>query len=304
MAPVVIETHAMRVVVTPSFGARVVSLIDKRTGRDWMAPGSESASTGEDAVYLGAEAVGWDECFPTVSPWDASRTPWQRTLRDHGDLWGRPWHVQAETETALTTGFDAKDFRFVRALEIHDAQLQATYAVENLGGSSLPWMWALHALLAVTPEDRLVLADVDQVEASFLERKGQSISPRRLPWPGPSDNVPLALDRIHPATATFAGKLYASNVARSHASIGHEGSWLEIGWLAADTPHLGLWLNYGGWPQVGPTHHIAIEPTTAPVDHLGEAIVSKTARSLEPGETHRWAVSLTLRHDPVLPTQS
>src|SRR5664279_4148592 len=86
-----IENDKLRVGIAPAYGARVVSLLDKTSGREWITQGVRSGNTGEDAVYLGAEAVGWDECFPTVGPWDASATPWRRRLRDHGDLWGRPW---------------------------------------------------------------------------------------------------------------------------------------------------------------------------------------------------------------------
>ena len=88
---VVIENEAMRIVLQPEYGARVVSLLDKASGRDWIFAGPQSRNTGEAAVYGGDEAVGWDECFPTISPWDASATGWKRRLRDHGDVWGRPW---------------------------------------------------------------------------------------------------------------------------------------------------------------------------------------------------------------------
>ena len=92
---VTIESEAMRVAVLPAFGARVVSLLDKCSAREWMFEGGQTSDTGEDAVYGADAAVGWDECFPTVSPWDASQTAWQRRLRDHGDIWGRPWTVDA-----------------------------------------------------------------------------------------------------------------------------------------------------------------------------------------------------------------
>ncbi len=66
---------------------RVTSLLDRASGREWMTAGGQSPQTGDDAVYLGDEAVAWDECFPTVGRCNVSATPWRRTLRDHGELW-------------------------------------------------------------------------------------------------------------------------------------------------------------------------------------------------------------------------
>ena len=118
MEPLVIESEAMRVAVLPAFGARVVSLLDKRSAREWMFEGGQTSDTGEDAVYGADAAVGWDECFPTVSPWDASQTAWQRRLRDHGDIWGRPWTVDAHDARSLTTTYATAEFAFSRSLSV------------------------------------------------------------------------------------------------------------------------------------------------------------------------------------------
>jgi len=59
----VIENDRLRVAVTPAYGARVVSLLDKLSGREWMTTGPESPNTGEEVRYWGDEAVAWDECF-------------------------------------------------------------------------------------------------------------------------------------------------------------------------------------------------------------------------------------------------
>lgn len=293
---VTLEHSTMRVTVSPAYGARVTGLIDKATGRNWIAPGGESPSTGEDAVYLRDEAVGWDECFPTVAPWDASGTVWGRTLRDHGDLWGRPWQIDAQTATSLTTTFATSEFRFTRGLSLDGDTLAARYVVENRGSVPLPFMWALHGLLAVTPDDRIVLPGVDRVAASYFSHRSKTIIAPTVAWPGPNDELPLALDTIRPAAEHFAAKLYASNLPEPRVSVGSDNAWLDIRWKDTEIAHLGLWLNYGGWPAKGNVHHIALEPTTAPVDHLGQAIETGTATTLAPSVTKNWSVTLTLRH--------
>jgi galactose mutarotase-like enzyme len=290
MAGVRIENEALAVTVAPHYGARVTSLIDKRTGREWMAGGGESTNTGDDAVYLADEAVGWDECFPTVAPWDATTTAWSRRLRDHGDLWGRPWRVDSQSVSSIVTSYATAEFTFTRALVLEGAALQASYSVRNEGSRPLPFMWALHGLLAVSPDDRIELPGVTGVEATYLVHRGRAIFAPHLTWPGPDSAVGLALDRALAAEEHFAGKLYASGL--NTATIGDTRGALHLEW-SRDVEHLGIWLNYGGWPEAGGPHHIALEPTTAPVDHLGQAMVRGTAITLAPNDSRRWGVTLT-----------
>lgn len=294
MGIVPIENAEVRVEIDPEFGARVLSLIDRRSGRDWMAKGPQSSQTGEDAVYLADEAVGWDECFPTVAPWDASATALGRKLRDHGDLWGRPWAVEALSTDSVTTCRDDRAVRFTRRLSLHGATLAADYAVTNTGATALPFMWALHGLLAVTPEDRIEMAGVGSVTATYIADGGAALVSSQLDWPGPDNAIGVALDTVRGIEAQFAAKLYASEIPGARATIGGSRGWIELAWDGNEVRHLGLWLNYGGWPEPGYSHHLALEPTTAPVDHLGEALAQGTAHILDPGVTSRWRVTMTL----------
>jgi hypothetical protein len=75
--------------------------------------------------------------------------------------------------------------------------------------------------------------------------------------------------------------------------VGGENGWLDLEWSGID--HLGIWLTYGAWPAPGSSiHHVALEPTTAPVDHLGQAIGRGTALVLQPGASTSWRVTMTL----------
>lgn len=290
-----IENEAFRVGVMPEYGARVVSLLDRAGGREWIAQGGQSGNTGEDAAYLADEAVGWDECFPTVAPWDASGTAWGRRLRDHGDLWGRPWQLDASSAEAITLTYAARQFRFTRELRLEGAALIARYSVVNLGTEPLPYLWALHGLLAVTPEDRIVLPGVDRVSATYLSLDGEQLAVPELAWPGSRDVLPFPLDHVQPASTVFAGKFYASGIAGRSALVGHPGQWLEIDWDGS-IEHLGIWLAYGGWPAPGGHHEIALEPTTSAADHLGQAIDAGFL-PLAPGERRDWRVTLTLKSE-------
>jgi galactose mutarotase-like enzyme len=292
MEIVVIENEDLRVGVMPDYGARVVSLLDKASGRDWILSGDPSPNTGEDAVYGADEAVGWDECFPTVAPWQADDTIWGRRLRDHGDVWGRSSAVTARTASALTTERADATFRFRRTLSLDGKVLTAAYEIENLSSCEMPYLWALHGLLAVTPSDRILIDGIDRVAATYLADHDDTLGPRMVTWPDPAGTLPFALDRVQPSNRRFAGKFYA-DVPGRRAAVGHGSAYLVLTW--DDGLALGIWLNYGGWPSAGGPHHIALEPTSAPADHLGEAL----ATSVPPGDHRNWAVTLTTSREPL-----
>ena len=291
-----LANEELSLAVDADYGARITSLLDKRTGREWMVQGARSADTGRDAVYGAAEAIGWDECFPTVAPWNAERTAWGGRLRDHGELWGRPAEIAERTRTSITTIAEGELFSLRRRLELEQTTLRVRYRLDNRAGETLPYLWAAHGLLQVTPRDRILLPGRERVTATYLGREGKPMLASSLDWPGPNPAWPEALEAVQPASAHIAAKLYVENWPAGAAFVGNgQEGWLRIGW-SKEIDSLGVWLNYGGWPVPGDTHHIGLEPTNSPVDHLGDAI-ARGAPPLPPGGGREWFVEYTLRAD-------
>lgn len=289
-----LRSETALVSVDPAFGARVVGLQDLRSGREWLSTGPRSTGTGEDAVFGEAQAKGWDECFPTVAPCDAGGTAWNRRLRDHGDLWGRPWSF-SQAGNRLTAWFEGAGFRFERVLSLAGARLEAAYAVANTGTGTLPYLWAQHALLALRPGERIDLPGVDAVTVTQAERDGRPVEHLTGRWPNLSPSLPFTLDRVEETGACFAAKLYAPVAGAFRARVGGTDGWLAIGWQGGEVEAVGIWLAYGGWPQNGSAvHQVAVEATTAGADSLADALGTGRHRLLAPGEIHRWTVVMEL----------
>lgn len=293
MTITLIENSHLRVGVAVAYGARVISLVHKSSARDWMTAGGQSPATGEDVAYQGDEAVAWDECFPTVGPWDASATPWRRRLRDHGDLWGRPWTLERSNAETLELSYAAPEYRFVRTLRLDGPTLIADYAVTNHLAEPLPYLWALHALLAVRDGDRIELPGVKTARSSYLRLGDKTVPPTALNWSGKNPVLPFPLDEVQPPETVFAAKFLAGNLPAGRARIGQPGQWLEYAWDAS-LRDLGIWVTYGAWPPPANDHHeVALEPQSALADDLGQAIAAG-APPLAPRETRRWQVTLTV----------
>lgn len=272
-APVCVglENARLALRLVPEAGARVVSLVDRRSGREWIVPGPLPKGLGPRARFLD-HASGWDECFPSVA---VCRHPaWGGALRDHGVLWARPWRLERRTPGRLVLAFEGAGVTFRRSVILREQGLLLRYETENTSQTSRPWLWSQHCLLACEPGDRLITRGL----GPWRTAEGQPVSP-------------AAVDPVRGPEAAVAGKLFAAVRGRAEAELrGPDGGGLRFSWHAASAPHAGLWYSYGGWPTDAPLYQLAIEPTTL----AANALPGAGAARLAPGATHRFEVELTL----------
>ncbi|MDE0111368.1 MAG: hypothetical protein OXI87_15860 [Albidovulum sp.] len=277
--------------VEPDFGARITSLSDIATGRQWLVEGQLEGDKGSDAIYAAAEARGWDECFPTVSI--CEHPDWCGSMRDHGELWGRPWTVR-RTGNRLYASYKGEFFEFQRTLELRGSAVHAKYRVANIGATPFKYMWSQHCLLAVEPGEKLVASDsVSELRSSGGYHLGSPVGPSSVDWPF---FLPFDLDLrvVHNCGAGLALKLYGSAAASTTVGIDSANGGIRFSWYGIELSGVGIWLNYGGWPPDNPVHHVAIEPTTVAVDHLEIADALGKARKLDPMDAHNWEVRISM----------
>ena len=285
METVSLENSKMSVSLVPDFGARIVALCDKRTGRDWIAAGASFGSAADDAGYGAREATGWDECFPTVGQCVASGGGAQR---DHGDLWGRPWTVTKASRTMLAAHFARPDYRFARTLLLAGGGLDCQYQVDNISNAPLSYLWAMHALFSLTPGDRIDLPAGTPCQTTYRS-DGQAAS--TVAWP---DGAAFPLSLVQPVERAFAAKLLIDRGPEQGIRIGDTTGSLLITAERQLSGSVGLWLCYGGWLSCQSVHQVAIEPTSAPADDLAAAEAMGRAVTIPPGRSATWWTKLAL----------
>ena len=288
-----IASDALEVALAPEAGARVTAIIDRATGRNWLAEGEPTLLGAEEASYGLNEAAGWDECFPTVSPCDAPMAPWRRRLRDHGDLWGRPWRVSQRTATRIETVHSGDGLRFSRSLAVTGASVEVVYHAENSLETTTPFLWAMHPLFALRAGETIVVPNARSLAPTYSALHGEQLEAETLPWPEGDRRVPFPLDCVQGPEARYAGKFFFGERGLTSASLGGPTRLLDMTWQGVD--HLGLWITYGAWPRFNDVLHVALEPTTSPDDTLEQAAARGRAAVLAPGGSRTWRVSLTLR---------
>jgi galactose mutarotase-like enzyme len=251
-AACILRSAVLEVVVVPDLGAKVVSLKNLCTGREWMYQPNSSRNLFQnkpDDDFAQSTLVGWDECLPTISA-----CTWRgRSLPDHGEVWNAAWHLDAAAwkEGVIKTSVQLplSPFEFTRAIEIQNDTLSVKYHLLNLSGDRQEFLWAMHPLLALQTGDRLELSHEIR----------QSIG--RQSW---LDSLNFE-GKVPASVKVFAGPLQQGQ-AEVFNPVSDDSLIFE--WDAADCNTLGIWLTRGGWHG---HHHVALEPSNGAPDSLAAA---------------------------------
>ncbi len=286
---ITLENDSLRIVLVPASGGRVASLVNLRTGREWLwRPQQQmrfpSVSTG--ASFSDGPLTGIDECLPTVR----SCSIGTRVFGDHGDAWAQVWRVVATSEQEVTLQVDIPygGLRLTRTARLEGSRLTLCYELLNRGAGPEPWLWSFHPLFHFEPGDRFELPpSVTRLRVFEAQNMTGAAAGSHIAWPNPADGVDLArLD--FGAHAPGYLKAFAENISVGqsfiYAASGRER--LELGFDPVATPHLGVWITHGGWRGV---RHGALEPCTAATDALSDLPAPPL---LAPGASARWWVSL------------
>ena len=221
-----IENAALRFSTLPELGAKGISLLAKRTGREylWRDTARAYRTRNYDDPYRSYNYSGWDECFPSISPLYYPEEPWRGIrIPDHGELWCLPWRADATPQSLhLWTDGVRFPYRFERHLEfIGDETLRCGYTVTNRAPYPFSCSWSVHPLLVVKPSNRLLLPGQPavRVELSLNGRLGPYLTEHR--WPITRDTTGSAMD-LRAISATAPGvmdKLYTSELDAGWAAI-------------------------------------------------------------------------------------
>ena len=268
-----LANELVRVAVVPELGAKLISLEDLRTGREWLwhpTAGLKLFRNESGHKFENSPLVGLDECLPTIAP-----CSWrQRNLPDHGEIWNAASKVDLGAwETGLirtSVSLNISPFDFERTIELCNDQVRLTYHLKNRAASEELYLWAMHPLIQLQSGDELELP----------------VSTRALL------NGAACLDSLTSGKQDGeCHKVFASKVTEGWAAIrnARSGDRLRFDWNPAENDTLGLWLNRGGWHG---HHHFALEPSNGEPDALTVAAQNKRCGILAPNASVIWQVCI------------
>jgi galactose mutarotase-like enzyme len=293
---IALESAAMRVVIVPNLGAKIVSLYDKEHLLEWLVPPMrplKQTTYGDD--FVSQDMSGWDEMFPTI----VACSQQGAALPDHGEVWSVPWQVeQQDGEVVLAISGRALPYRLRRAAALSAPNcLELRYSVENCGQQAFPYLWAAHPQFAADADTRLLLPPevtqmVNVIDGDPLWGKAGA----RHDWPEAraADGRAWRMDRVRAPENRACRKFYIPpEQAVGWAALVHEarGCSLRLEWSPQALPYLGLWIDEGAYNSLPAA---AFEPSNAYYDSLARAVANGKASVLQPGESQRWTLRVSL----------
>jgi len=271
----VLKSRQVELAIVPALGAKIISLKNRNTGREWLWHPDNSLKLFKNKPaddFSLSPLVGIDECLPTIAP-----CSWQdRQLPDHGEVWSLPWNLNDSdwTQSKITTGIRLKisPFEFERTVELMGNSVQLSYKLTNLSSADESYLWAMHPLIRTEKDDQLEFpsSTIERINAGKWDASVTSIIPE-------GESL----------------KAFARPVSEGQATIRNTrtGDRLEFSWNPAENNTLGLWLTRGGWHG---HHHLAVEPTNATDDALTIAVQRDEGGHVSAHGTKKWTVTLRL----------
>lgn len=345
------QNATLCLIVIPKLGGKIVSLRSGENAQTewlWKNPTLPYQTAALDDSYTERHDTGGiDECFPSV---DACQLPNNaavfagQELPDHGELYGRPWRVERQAIDgngcailSLSRRCSTLPCVFHRTLKVHPGNggVELQYQLKNLGPEALPFSWCLHPAFAIAPGMKLHLPENHRLRCSYASTQAPLQTGDTLVWPYTASDWDLSRIPARSSETDFAAKLLSATNLQEVARKGEpvmvglerpankkkggekkgreeQGELLFFEWQPEQTPHIALWLNYGGWAPEGkaPYFNLVLEPAIGNVDSLAELFEAAEKNSqtplsqtqipqVAPGETRRW--SLTLRVESTLP---
>ncbi len=255
-----------------ALGAKIISLKNLETGREWMwrPPGPLRLFRNDPGdAFDDSPLVGADECFPTISPCE-----WMgRSLPDHGEIWGIPCTVD---EHAWDQGFikttahcKTSPFIFERIVSLHDNEVRLDYRVKSLSRKKEIFLWALHPLLEVKAGDRIELPrNIESIRIESADGLPGMRPGSIRPWPVPVAGVDLESIDFSMHEPSFV-KFFAEPLNEGRAALANSrsGERLVFEFDTRRNGALGVWINRGGWHDY---EHVALEPTNLACDSVAD----------------------------------
>ncbi|MHB0856525.1 MAG: DUF5107 domain-containing protein [Anaerolineae bacterium] len=275
----------LQVVVAPTIGGRIVSLIHRPSGHEFLWRNAAlpleqlPPGTAYDPHFYG----GIDELLPNDIPERINGVDAQ----DHGELWTTPLEAHVEGDALILAGtlpLTGLTYQRRMTLRAQGPYLDADYTIDNPTGERRIFLWKPHAALNIRAGDRIVCpARTAQVGDPAYSR-WHTLEP--FPWP----MVEGQRADVIPPDEGSVEFLYLYDLEQGRmAWVSREGDLTFA--YTFDTqifPYAWIFASYGGFEG----HYTAtLEPcTTMPIAVAEAAALGQTA-VLESGETLRTRIS-------------
>lgn len=298
-----LENDALRLTFLPGYACKMASLINKKTGREWLFQSNNDTLRVPEygASFAEYDSSGFDEVFPSIDACPYPDGSWHgMPIPDHGEVWAMPWesiHSPDDLAAKAIVQSQTLPYVFSKNIMLRNNEVLFEYRVENTSDEDFKFIWTPHCLLACSPATRLLIPE-NLTEVMTVEHSSKRLGPwgTRHAYPQTTDVHGLKMDlaATEPRTVRNCEKFYFTqpNTA-GWCGIEHTdtGEKLIYTYDADKVPYLGVWKTQGGYRG---DYNLALEPCTGVYDDLYMASKIRRVAVVEPKGTYEWTFKMTV----------
>lgn len=304
---VVVTTDALIATFLPSQGGKLVSLVRKETGRDYMAQrkGETYRKLGIDTSYVQAECSAYDDMFPTIDPWAYPDGPLKgKPYLDHGEVSRTPAQVKmgdGYLDTFMKSQFLPYTFE-KHITENARGGIRIEFTATNTGDVDMDFIWAAH-FMANAEEGGSVISpfvDGDKAEMVFssdVNRFGKRNDIVTLPY-GVDGKTRIDQSGKHDEVNGESWKFYYSEKCPAGYLGYHypsDNTRLMFTFDETLVPYAGIWMNDGDHGSaLSEFHNCALEICTGSFDRPDTARERNQYSVLPAGGQFKWFLELDI----------
>jgi galactose mutarotase-like enzyme len=304
MSGFVLENEKLRVVLTPEFGARIISIIYKPTETEFVWHNPRVPIMKPTYKPELEDMSGLFDCVPTCE--NCTYKNWQLPM--YGEVAVKPWRLVRREKKLRSITVKLERKCVVYPLMVHKAltirkgesSLELNYRLTNLSNERLEYHYSGHNTLNINPNYRIILP-----AAVTRLKRGMAVTDRlgnvgaEIPWPITQDKTGKTVDlsKVGQANEGTGENLYTPRLTDSWCAAYNEPRQEAIGFAfdAKILPYILVWINLGGYLGY---YHIALEPSTGRPDNLEVAVNQwKNYASLKPKADVSWTTKIFLSHN-------
>ena len=298
---IVLENSMLRAEFLPDPGAKMVSLVCKRTGYEYLVqrPNSTYREQPFAGLYVDGECSGFDDMFPTIDVCICENYPWQGVeLADHGEVWSLPWDVAAKDDNSVT--FEVHGIRFPYRLKKHIAfnsngGLSFNYELTNLSPFDFEYLCAGHLMLNIEEGAKVCVPDDCNEIVTILSNAGLTFGEvHRWPYLKDANGAKYRADIVRNKDVKGFEKYYFLNPLQQGWCIieypdGQKK--IKISFSTHTVPYLGILMNEEGWDGL---YNIIIEPCSVCYDRPDVAKKHGQRSVLRGKSTVEWTMEISV----------
>lgn len=273
-----LESDFLSTAVAPSVGGRIISLVEKGSGHEFLWRNSklklERLPSGSeyDPNFYG----GIDELLPNDIPEVINGV----NCPDHGELWTTPleWHIEPG-KLVLRGVLQRFGLSYEREMSVdpETPRLRLTYRISNPTKQPRQFLWKLHAALAVEAGNTIECPAQKAQVVDPAWSRFKTLAP--FSWP----NLPGQAANVIPPPNGTVDFFYLFELAQGTMAWRSRSRNLEFRY-EFDTkvfPYAWLFASYGGFNG---HYTVILEPCTAMPLSVNEAAARQQCSRLEPGQ--------------------